>query len=363
MGRTRSIAPPEQPRRLEPASAFGKTRFFLDCQECGKRMPIAYQNKRHLLTLHGRIALIVPVRRCPHAPCKAYKKPVRPWEEGTLALPLSETGLDLVAFVGHSRYHHHKSLKQIHQDLVQRELPLCERSVCNLLHRYEKPGFSDEELVALRISASLPRLKAQGRVVLALDGLQPDKGHEVLGVVRDCLSDTILLAKSLLSAAQEDLADLLREVKDALPVPIAGVISDGQNSLRPAVASVVPGVPHQLCQFHYLREAATRRTSFFRGPVYEADRQAKKELKKRVRGIRPLEHTLSGQEDESSQVVRGYCLAVRSALTEDGQPPLEAPGLRLHERLNAISTSLSNVEKKGDCLRRNSVSLVAPSCD
>jgi hypothetical protein len=36
---------------------------------------------------------------------------------------------------------------------------------------------------------------------------------------------------------------------------------------------VFPDVPHQLCHFHYLREAAK--------PIYEADRHAKKELKKR----------------------------------------------------------------------------------
>jgi len=100
----------------------------------------------------------------------------------------------------------------------------------------------------------------------------------------------------------------------------------------------LPGVPHQLCQFHYLREAAR--------PVYEADRQAKKELKKRVRGIRPIEHSLAGREDEEAQAIRGYCLAVRAALTDDGQPPLEAPGLRLQERLKAISDSLSQVAQK-----------------
>lgn len=49
---------------------------------------------------------------------------------------------------------------------------------------------------------------------------------------------------------------LLQEVADALPVPIAGVISDGQHAIRKAVGSALPGVPHQLCQFHYLREAA-----------------------------------------------------------------------------------------------------------
>ncbi len=326
MARKRSILLADHERLLEPASPY--------CAECGRSMRIAYHNKRRLLTLQGRLALTVPVRRCSSRDCRAYKKPVRPWEEGILALPHSESGLDLIALVGHCRYAQHHSLKQIHESLRARQLPVCERSVCNLLHRYE-------ELVALRVSAALPLLRTQGRVVLAIDGLQPDKGHEVLWVLRDCLSGSILLAKSLLSAAQDDLASLIREVKEALPVPICAVISDGQNSLRPALEAVLPGVPHQLCQFHYLREAAR--------PIYEADRQAKKELKKQVRGIRPLEHALSERDDEEAQISLGYCLAVRSALTEDGQPPLEAPGLRLHERLTAIATSLARVEKKRAC--------------
>ena len=60
---------------------------------------------------------------------------------------------------------------------------------------------------------------------------------------------------------------LLEEVANTLAVPIKGVISDGQHAIRIAVASALPGVPHQLCQFHYLREAAKE--------VYEADRHAK----------------------------------------------------------------------------------------
>src|SRR5205814_3248853 len=107
-------------------------------------------------------------------------------------------------------------------------------------------------------------------VVLALDGLQPDVGHEVLWVLRDCLSGEVLLPRSLLGSTQDELAALLREVETALPVPIRGVISDGQPSIRRAVKAALPGVPHQLCQFHYLREAAR--------PIYEADRHAKKEL-------------------------------------------------------------------------------------
>ena len=41
-------------------------------------------------------------------------------------------------------------------------------------------------------------------------------------------------------------------------------------------------------------------------PIYEADRHAKKELKKRVRGVRPIERKLEGRDDPVAAVVRGY---------------------------------------------------------
>jgi hypothetical protein len=154
-----------------------------------------------------------------------------------------------------------------------------------------------------------------------------------------------LLARSLLSATEADLAPLITEVRDALPVPIRGVISDGQQSLRKAVQTALPDVPHQLCQFHYLREAAK--------PIYEADRHAKKELKKAVRGVRPIERALEARDDDEAAAMRGYCLAVRSALTDDGHAPLCASGLRLHERLVAISGSLGRVAAKRGTYRRN----------
>ena len=106
----------------------------------------------------------------------------------------------------------------------------------------------------------------QQRVILALDGLQPDVGHEVLWVVRDCLSGEILLAKTLLSATTIDLAALLVQVKQALSVPVVAVVSDGQQSIRKAVATGLPEAAHGLCQFHYLREAAKQ--------IYDADRHA-----------------------------------------------------------------------------------------
>ncbi len=188
-------------------------------------------------------------------------------------------------------------------------------------------------------------LQGQGGVILALDGLQPDVGHEVLWVVRDCLSGEVLLARSLLSARAVDLAPLLREVAGVVGVPVLGVISDGQTSIRRAVAAALPGVPHQLCQFHFLREAAH--------PVFEADRHAKVELKAEVRGIRRIERAMEGRDDPAADVTRGYCAAVRSAITDDGRPPLAASGLKLKDRLQAVADSLERVAEKGAPRRRS----------
>jgi hypothetical protein len=175
-------------------------------------------------------------------------------------------------------------------------------------------------------------------VILAIDGLQPDVGHEVLWVLRDVLSGEVLLARSLLSSTQDDLAQRIEEVKQALEVPIVGVVSDGQASIRNAVRAALGGVPHHLCQFHYLREAAL--------PVYEADRHIKVRLKKEVRGIRPIERKVEGRAGDEAEAIRGYCAAVRSALTDDGRPPLEASGLKLQKRLTAVAGSLDRVAVK-----------------
>jgi hypothetical protein len=102
-------------------------------------------------------------------------------------------------------------------------------------------------------------------------------------------------------------------------------------------------VPHQLCHFHSLRAAAK--------PGSEADRHAKKALKKRVRGVRPSERQLEKRAAPEAEVVRGYCSAVRRARTDGGHPPLAASGLTLHDRLTAISQSLARVAKRGPCPR------------
>ncbi len=325
---------PRRSARPQPDRTLELSTHTRDCPACGRRLWAANKPHRTVTMLRGLVRLRLQVRSCRNPDCPRHRVCLRPEQEGRFALPQHEFGLDVIALVGQLRHSEHRSIPEIHAELVRRGVPICVRSVGNLLDRYD-------ELLALALSDT-ERLRrvttAAGRVVLAIDGLQPDVGHEVLWVFRDCLSGEVLLAKSLLSSTRDDLAKLIGEVQAALSVPIVGVVSDGQDSIRKAVKKALDGVPHQLCQFHYLREAAK--------PVYEADRHAKVQLKKKVRGIRPIERKVEGRQDAEAEVIRGYCAAVRGALTDDGRPPLSAPGLVLKGRLEAVVESLDRVEEK-----------------
>jgi hypothetical protein len=333
MSRVSARPRPERERVLIPARQA--------CLGCGGHMRLRYENRRNLVTLSGLVRLRLRIRRCEAPDCPRFHVPYRPEAECALALPQHEFGLDIIALVGVLRHREHRSVPEIHAVLRERGVAIAERSLTNLLDRYD-------ELLATSLT-SIRRLrrglKDQGGVILALDGLQPDVGHEVLWVVRDCLSGQVLLARSLLSATGRDLVPLLREVAEAVGVPLLGVVSDGQTSVRRAVAEALPGVPHQLCQFHFLREAAH--------PVFEADRHAKVDLKKQVRGVRPIERALEGRVDPAAEVTRGYCAAVRSAITDDGRTPLAASGLKLRARLEAVADSLDRVVQKGAARRRS----------
>ena len=235
------------------------------CRVCDETTRMAYHNDRRLILLTGSVHYIIKVQQCRNTACSVYKKPLRPEAEGALALPHSEYGLDVLALIGALRYGQHRTVPEIHTTLLERHIEVSERTVTLLVHRYE-------ELLALRLMDATclrAKLRERGQVMLAIDGLQPDIGHEVLWVLRDVLSGEVLLARALLGSGEAQLVPLIQEAVRALGdgIAILGVISDGQRSIRSAVQAALPGVPHQLCQFRFLQEAAR--------PIYEADRHAK----------------------------------------------------------------------------------------
>src|SRR5665213_2406136 len=160
--------------RPHPTQSQTLASVTVACPHCQRPTRADYTNFRTVSRLDGVLRLALRVRRCHNLDCPLLLRPYRPEAEGRLALPHHEFGLDVLALVGRLRHADHRSTAEIHQELVRRGVALAQRTVTNLLDRYD-------ELRAL--DATDParfgdQLSGQPNVVLALDGLQPEVGHK-----------------------------------------------------------------------------------------------------------------------------------------------------------------------------------------
>ena len=167
---------PRRSARPRPDRTLDLPAHTRTCPACSGPLWSAATARRTVVTLEGLVRLHLQIRSCRNPGCPRHKVCLRPEQEGRFALPQHEFGLDVVATVGRLRHAEHRGVPGIHAELVRRGVPICPRSVGNLLDRYD-------ELLALSLSDTerLRRVTAvAGRVILAIDGLQPDVGHEVL---------------------------------------------------------------------------------------------------------------------------------------------------------------------------------------
>jgi hypothetical protein len=197
------------------------------------------------------------------------------------------------------------------------------------------------------------QLKKQRVAVLSLDGAEPIKGREPVWFVRETTSGLVLAAKTMVSCTTADLVELLQPVKDFADehgIRIVGAVSDAEDNVRAAMKEVLPDVPHQLCQIHYVKNLAK--------PLKTVDGELRKKAKKEVRGVRPIERAIraasapgGSMSPADAETLLDVCAAIRSILKDNGQPPFEPPGLKLVEKLSELQKALTEMvrEKGGPC--------------
>src|SRR3954470_16711893 len=110
----------------------------VSCPHCQRHTRADYTNFRTLTRLDGVWRFTLRVRRCHSPECPLHLRPFRPEAEGRLALPHHEFGLDVIALVGRLRYAEHRSVPEIRAALAGRGVGVCERTVTNLLDRYDE---------------------------------------------------------------------------------------------------------------------------------------------------------------------------------------------------------------------------------
>ena len=305
-------------------------------------------SERTVITLSGPLKVIHRGYRCPSSTCAMHLRSYRSAAADALALPGFTFGVDVVILVGHLRLSQHQTLDEVYQRLLECLAPfgltISRREVLYLFDAY--CTLLRAASTAAQDSDWLAQVQANGGLIISIDGIQPDKGNETVYLVRDVLTGRLLTAENVTCSDKEAMKRLLAPVV-ALGVPVLGAISDAQESIQLAIADLWPTIPHQLCQFHVLREASR--------PIYEQDRKLKVEMRKaiqqRVRAVRKqLEHqsqTATGAEQEQLEVLADYALAVQTAVNLDGKQPFDYAGIAAYDALTAIQSSLEAVEKRG----------------
>jgi len=320
-----------------------------ECPECHRTLRQAMTlTRRTVITLQEGIRLIHAGSRCPDPQCPGHQRTYRSPAADALALPGFTYGLDIVLLVGQLHLGKHQTVDEVHEELLSRLAPLGVR-----ISRREILYLFEAYCTLLRASSEvkedqewLAQVKKNGGIIVSVDGIQPDKGNETIYLVRDALTGRVLTAEQVTSSETAVMKALLAPVV-ALGVPVLGTITDAQESELQAVEQLWPEVPHQVCQFHALREASR--------PGFNVDRKIKtamrKQLQPKVREVRKQlkEQLPQAAPAEAAQlaVLDDYALGMLTALNFDGTLPFKYPAVAAADALNEVEASLEQLEKRG----------------
>jgi hypothetical protein len=320
-----------------------------ECVVCHRPLQQAMTlSRRTVVTLQAVIKLIHAGYRCPDVTCLGRSRIYRSMEADALALPSFTYGLDIVVLVGQFHLGKHQTIDEVHHE-VQARLSTLGVSIS----RREILSLFDAYCTLLRAASEakqdldfLAQVEEHGGIIVSVDGIQPDRGNETMYIVRDVLTGRVLVAENVISSETTVMKALLAPVV-ALDVKVLGTITDAQESELQAVEQLWPDVPHQVCQFHVLREASR--------PGFEADRQVKTALRKRLGAkVRATRRQLTqdllhaeASEVQQVEVLQDYALSIQTALNRDGTLPFAYPGVQVGDDLDAIAESLAQLKKKG----------------
>jgi hypothetical protein len=384
------------------------------CSLCQRHLHVCDHRFHPILSLQGPLELVCKLAHCPDPGCPAHGRTLSPLAEAQITLPYWLIGWDVFSWLGFRRFTRHWSIPQLQAELRDSfRLRLSDDAIAGYRQRYRcmvAARHQDQALLA-------QHYKDIDELVLTIDGLQPEKGHETLYVVRELRGKRVWFAEALLSSSADEVQRLIQKAKDwavQLGKPVELWMSDKQDAFVKGIALEFPEVPHRYCQNHFLRDLAK--------PVLEKDSHQKVQMRKKVRGLRDIEKqvledrrkaqaepvaasasaaapgeppevvpqaastavagaagavvpagaaepTVNGQPkaepaaDEAGAVVLDYCAAVRGILNDDQGGPLHPPGLRMAEALREVRESLQrNMDaKKGGAARSSYTSSRAAS--
>lgn len=386
--------------RWPTGTAFAHEILPPDDRSCpcrGRHMHVRDHRRHPFYPLDGPVGLLCKLVHCPDKTCADHSRTHSPLAETSLVLPGWSIGWDVSCWIGHRRCARHWSVPQTRVEPADSyHIPLSGDAIEVYIDRYQT-------MLAARHRgpAALANDYQQfEELIPTIDGIQPEKGHETLYVVRELNAQHVWFAEALLCSSEAEVRNLLvraRQGAERLGKPVKSWISDEQDAFVEGITGEFPEVPHRYCANRSLRDLAK--------PVLGQDSRAEVEMRKKVRGPRAIERQvlddrrevgappqtgappaprgsvpgIAGDRaegggaaaggdacatpsestrrpvDEAGDVVPDYCSAVRGIPNDDRGGPPHPPGLRMAEASGEVEGSLRrNLEAKGGGARRTS---------
>jgi len=282
---------------------------------------------KYVQTMNGPVHVIGYSRKCNNAACPQPQARYHATRGAKLSLPNVTYGLDVMAYIAWRRNGAQKQFKEIWHELrTDYQVDISEREVGRLYRQIQALLMGNQAAIHQELAAAA---QANGRLIMAVDGLQPEGGGPKLYILHEVLSDTLVSVALIDQANERNLTDWLRPYRE-WDGAVQATLSDNEKALVAALKATWPTAPHQLCQMHFVKDLSEA--------VHESDRDLQQTIRDAMGSLPPVpmpEREPEAQEEAAA--VDAVPQAEGSPSDDEGATATAQPSVALMQAIDLIS--------------------------
>lgn len=224
-----------------------------NCIYCGHPLFNSYHTSiKTIKTLKGVFRAKHIVKECTNIHCISRqpetRKPFFSEQFLSFNLPGCAIGIDITLYIGFHMHLKSQSLDEVKNYLFQQGVQINRSSIYRHYERYLE---FMTELSQQDIDEIKREMKINGGYILSIDAVYSIDSPHLL-VCRDILTKKAIMVKLINSEDDDDVVQILADVKAMFGVPLA-IISDMGKGISKGIVTQFPDVKHQYCHFHFLK--------------------------------------------------------------------------------------------------------------
>jgi hypothetical protein len=217
------------------------------CPSCGEKVKFKYPDDGKLVhTLKGPIYQVVNLYSCTSSECEFHEVAFNPCPRFDYSQ--RTYGADVFRYIAEEFLVYELKPNQIFKRLTKKyRLKISKDTVRRICDDILK-------LKSLKIDEkTLEIVKKQGNILLGFDGQDPGGDAPSIWCFMDLISNRVLATYKFDALDYKLLHQTIEKVQKFYGIKIIGWVSDKQNLITKCHDTFYPEIPHQYCQYHFLR--------------------------------------------------------------------------------------------------------------